>query len=75
MRKIRIKNIFVWNVHVRDRSFNLQGGGGYGFFFRSEIFFSDNTRVRIFILFVQYFTLGCMTKTLGIRIFLLEKKT
>ena len=23
-------------------------GGGYGFLFRSEIFFSDNTRVRIY---------------------------
>ena len=28
------------------------GGGGYGFLFRSEFFFSDNTRVRICILFV-----------------------
>ena len=35
---------------VRDRPFNLQGGG-YGFLFRSEFFFSDNTRVRIFIFF------------------------
>ena len=33
---------------IRDRPFNLKGGG-YGFLFRSEIFFSDNTRVRIFI--------------------------
>ena len=24
---------------VRDRPFNLKGGGGYGFLFRSEIFF------------------------------------
>ena len=28
------------------------GGGGYGFLLRSEFFFSDNARVRIFILFV-----------------------
>ena len=68
MRKIIIKNICVWNVHVRDRPFNLQGGGGgggYGFLFRSEIFFSDNTGVRIFILFFQNFTLGYMTKPLN----------
>jgi hypothetical protein len=35
---------------VRDRPFNLKGGGGYGILFRSEFFFSDNTRVRIFFL-------------------------
>jgi hypothetical protein len=28
------------------------GGGSYGLLFRSEYFFSDNTRVRIFIFFV-----------------------
>ena len=32
---------------LRDRPFNLQGGG-YGFLFRSESFFSDVLRVRIF---------------------------
>ena len=38
---------------LRDRPFNLQGGGGViVFLFRSEYFFSDNTRVRIFIYFV-----------------------
>ena len=37
---------------VRDRPFNLQG-----FFFRSEFFFSDNTRVRI-LFFFQNLTLG-----------------
>jgi hypothetical protein len=46
----------VWFIHwkrmirpflFRDRPFNLQGG--YGFLFRSEFFFPDNTRVRIFI--------------------------
>ena len=37
------------NVYTRDRSFNMQGGvGGYGFLFRSEIFFLDNARVKIF---------------------------
>ena len=43
--------IFItYQNFLRDRSFNLRGG--YGFFFRSEIFFSDNTRVRIFIFVV-----------------------
>ena len=67
---------------VRDRPFNLQGGGGglwFSVLFRN--FFSDNTRVRIFIflsirLFFfpppksEYF----FSVTLGIRIFFLEKK-
>jgi hypothetical protein len=46
------------------------------FFFRSEIFFSDNTRVRIFFfcrvkweIFFQNLTLGYMTKTLNHIIF------
>jgi hypothetical protein len=47
--------------------------GCYGFLFRSEFFFSDITRVRIFISFVtqstiffsQNLTLGYMTKTLN----------
>jgi hypothetical protein len=39
----------LFNEMLRDQPFNLQGeGGGYGFLFRSELFFSDNTRVRIF---------------------------
>ena len=33
------------------------------FFVSFRIFFSDNTRVRIFIFFVANLTLGCMTKT------------
>ena len=57
---------------LRDRPFNLQGGG-YVFLFRLEFFFSDNTRVRISIFFVahsanffsQNSTLGYMTKTLN----------
>ena len=36
---------------VRDRPFNLKGGGLW-FFVSFRIFFSDNTRVRIFIFFV-----------------------
>ena len=39
---------------VRDRPFNLQGGEGYGFLFRSDFFFSDNTRVRILIFFPEF---------------------
>jgi hypothetical protein len=35
----------------------------------SGIFFSDNTKVRIFIFFVQNLTLGYMTKTLNHIIF------
>jgi hypothetical protein len=35
----------------RDRAFNLQGGGLW-FFVSFRIFFSDNTRVKIFIFFV-----------------------
>ena len=67
---------------LRNRPFNLKGGGGYGFLFRSEFFFSDNTRVRIFIFFVaqsatfffQNVTLGYMTKTLNQIIFFSSTK-
>ena len=37
---------------LRDRPYNLKGGGGYGFLFRSEIFFRT-TRVRIFFFVAQ----------------------
>ena len=57
--------------HIRDRPFNLKGG--LWFFASFRIFFSDNTRVKIFIFFVvrsanffpQNLTLGYMTKTLN----------
>jgi hypothetical protein len=56
---------------VRDRPFNLKGGG-YGCLLRSEFLFLDNTRVRIFFFgrakrefFFQNLTLGYMTKTLN----------
>ena len=52
---------------VRDRPFNLQGRGVMFFFVSFRIFFSDNTRVRIF--FLQNLTLGYMTKTLNQIIF------
>jgi hypothetical protein len=58
-------------LHVRDRPFNLKGG--LWFFVSFRIFFSNNTRVRIFIFFCsakrefffQNATLGYMTKTLN----------
>ena len=41
---------------VRDRPFNLKGGGGgrLWFFVSFRIYFSDNTRVRIFFFFVAH---------------------
>ena len=36
-------------LYIRDRPFNLKGGGRLWFFVSFRIFFSDNTRVRIFI--------------------------
>ena len=67
-------------VSVRNRPFNLQGGGLW-FFVSFRIFFSDNTRGRIFIFFCRakreiFFrssTLGYMTKTLNQIIFFLHQ--
>ena len=68
----------LFTAILRDRLFNLKGGGGggYGFLFRSEFFFSANTRVRIFYffrakreIFFQNLTLDYMTKTLNQIIF------
>ena len=53
---------------LRDRPFNLKGGGGLWFFVSFRNYLSDNTRVRILIFF-QNFTLGYMTKTLNQIIF------
>ena len=39
---------------LRDRPFNLKGGGGLGFFVSFRIFFWDNTRVRIFVFFPEF---------------------
>ena len=36
---------------LRDRPFNMKGGGVW-FFVSFRIFFSDNTRVRIFTFFI-----------------------
>jgi hypothetical protein len=50
-------------VSIRDRPFNLKGrGAGYGFLFRSEMLFSDNTRVRIFIDFFPKFNIRLYDK-------------
>ena len=69
----------VWKKHekmeVRDLAFNLKGGLCFFVSFRN--FFSDNTRVRIFIffcrakrkIFLQNLTLGYITKTLNQIIF------
>ena len=46
---------------LRDRPFNLKGGG-YGFLFRSEFFFWTTQELEYFF---QYLTLGYMTKTLN----------
>ena len=62
---------FVKIYSIRDRPFNLKGG--LWFFVSFRHFFSDNTRVRIFIIFVaqsanffsRILTLGYMTKTLN----------
>ena len=45
--------VHFWSIKpvLRDRPFNLERGG-YGFFCFVQNFFSDNTRVRIFIFFV-----------------------
>ena len=32
--------------YLRDRPFNLKGGGGYGFLFRSEIFFRTTQEIE-----------------------------
>jgi hypothetical protein len=37
--------------YIRDRPFNLQGGGELRFFVLFSNFFSDNTRVKIFVYF------------------------
>ena len=56
---------------IRDRPINLKGGGGYGFFFRSAIFFQTAQELEYFFcraqreFFFQNLTLGYMTKTVN----------
>ena len=59
--------VFALIDMVRDRPFNLQGGG-YGFLFRSENFFQTTQELE-YNLFSQNLTLGYMTKTLNQIIF------
>jgi hypothetical protein len=74
---VALNTITITSVVIKDRPFNLKGEGGYGFLFRSDFFFSDNTRVRIYIffgrakreIFFQNLTLGYITKTLNQIIF------
>ena len=57
-------------IDLRDRPFNLKGGGGggYGFLFRSEIFFRTTQELE-YLFFLQNLTLGYMTKALNHVIF------
>ena len=65
--------MFCTNV-FRDRPINLKGGG-YGFLFRSEIFFRTTQELEYFFcramrgIFFQKITFGYMTKTLNQIIF------
>ena len=69
---------------LRDRPFNLNGGG-YGFLFRSEFFFRTTQELEYFFLSLGYMTITVnqiffsstkirifFSATLGIRIFFLE---
>ena len=68
--------VFCPNSVVRDRSFNLKGGGGgYGFLFRSDFFYRTTQELEYLFFcrakgefFFQNLTLGYITKTL-IRLF------
>ena len=66
-------DIYICINLLRDRPFNLEGG--YGFLFRSEMFFRTTPELEIFFLsrkariFFQNLTLGYMTKILNQIIF------
>ena len=55
---------------IRDRPFKLQGG--YGFLFRSEIFFRTPREFE-YLFFSRNLTLGYMTKTLNQIFFFLHQ--
>ena len=42
----------LWTSILRDRPFNLKGGGGYGFLFRSEYFFRTTQELE-YLLFLS----------------------
>ena len=68
--------VFWTSSFIRDRPFNLKGGGGYVFFISFRKKNSDNTRVRIFIFlsrevpnFCSEFNIRLYNKTLNHVIF------
>ena len=74
--------LFLTLLDIRDRPFNLKGGGGgYGFLFRSEFFFRT-TRELEYVFFLsrkarnvfQNLTLGYITQTLNQIIFFSSTK-
>jgi hypothetical protein len=72
-----------WNCHHYLIKRNLKLFASYGVFFRSELFFLDNTRIIIFFffclakrkIFFRNVTLGYMTKTLNQVIFIPPPKS
>ena len=71
---MRVFDTYEVTWSVRDRPFNLQVGG-YGFLFRSEIFFRTTRELEYFFFFVaQNLALGYMTKTLNHIIFFSSTK-
>ena len=55
MPNVFINSMTGWHVMfvvhlVWDRPFNLKGGGGYGFLFRSEFFFRTTQELEYFFL-------------------------
>ena len=78
--KIGILGKFCDDWCLRDRPFNLKGGG-YGFLFRSEKIFRTTPELEYLFfcrtkreIFFQNLTLGCMTKTLNQIIFFSSTK-
>ena len=46
---LTVYSIKAWLHHLRDRPFNLKGGGGDGFLFRSEMFFQTTQELEYLI--------------------------
>ena len=44
--EIQIDNMSLRNIYIRDRPFNLKGGGGMFFLFRSEFFFQSTQEIK-----------------------------
>ena len=43
----------IWSISLRDRPFNLKGGGGYGFLFRSEFFFRTTQELEYLLFWLR----------------------